>query len=85
MMWNNGGNFFEGGFPMMMGGLMMIVFWGVIIWLLFHTFGKSSPNGKVNNSPDAVELLRQRYSRGEINAEEYRERLKELKDTAKKN
>lgn len=84
MMWNNGANCFGGGFPIMMiGGIMMILFCGLLIWLLFYAIRKWSSNDKVSNSANAVDLLRQRYSRGEINTEEYRERLKELTDTAK--
>ncbi len=83
-MWNNGANCFGGGFPMMMGGwLMMILFWGLVIWLILYAIRKWSPNHKENHN--AVDLLRQRYSRGEIDTEEYRERLKELTNTTKKN
>jgi len=85
-MWNNGANCFGGGFPMMMGGgLMMILFWGLFIWFIFYAIRKGSLNDKTYHAENAVNLLKQRYSRGEINTVEYRERLKELTDTMKKN
>lgn len=90
MMWNNAGNCFGGfggGFPMMMGGgLLMILFWGLIIWLIIYAVGKWTPNNNRSTaSDDAVAALRQRYSQGEISTEEYRERLQELMKPIKKN
>lgn len=81
-MWNNG-DCFGGGFPMMMGGgmIMMFLFWGLIIFLIFYAIRKWSPNNRSNHSDKAIDQLRERYSRGEISAEEYRERLQELMNT----
>lgn len=78
-MWNNGAECLGGGFPMMMfGGIFMLVFWGLVIWLIVYSIRKWSPNDKTTHSDKAVDLLRQRFSRGEISTEEYRERLHEL-------
>ncbi|WP_229683017.1 SHOCT domain-containing protein [Virgibacillus oceani] len=69
------------GWPMMIGGgVFMLLFWGLIIWLVIYLIRKLSRNNTTNNPDKAVELLRQRYSRGEISTEEYRERLYELTD-----
>jgi putative membrane protein len=79
MMWNNGAECLGGGFPMMMfGGIFMLVFWGLVIWLIVLAIRKLSPGGKSSQTDKAVDLLKQRYSRGEISTEEYRERLHEL-------
>ncbi|WP_067728719.1 SHOCT domain-containing protein [Oceanobacillus damuensis] len=79
MMWNNGAECFGGGFPMMIfGGIFMLVFWGLIIWLIVLVTRKLSSRNKSSQTDKAVELLRQRYSRGEIDTEEYRQRLHEL-------
>lgn len=81
MMWNYGSECFGGGFPMMMfGGIFMLVFWGLIIWFIVFVVRKLSSRNKSGQTDEAVEILRQRYSRGEIDTEEYRQRLHELTD-----
>jgi putative membrane protein len=63
------------GFGMM---FMMVLFWGLIIvgivllirWLL----GQS----RDNRADSALEILRQRYARGEINKEEFEAKRKDL-------
>jgi putative membrane protein len=82
MMWNSGTECLGGGLPMMMfGGVFMIVFWGLIIWLIVLAIQKLSPGDKSSKTDKAVDILRQRYSQGEIDTEEYRQRLHELTDT----
>ena len=82
MMWHNGTECFGGGFPMMMfGGIMMLVFWGLVIWFIVVAIRKLTQSNKTNQTDSAIDILRQRYSRGEIDTEEYRQRLSELKDT----
>ena len=57
---------------------MMILFWGLLIvgaivgirWLLGQ--------GKEPGADSAMEILRQRYARGEINIEEFETREKDL-------
>ncbi|MDC3418691.1 SHOCT domain-containing protein [Aquibacillus salsiterrae] len=81
-MWNNGAECLGGGFPMMMfGGIFMLIFWGLVIWLIVLAIRKLSSGSKSNQIDNAVNLLRQRYSRGEIDTEEYRKRLNELRET----
>jgi putative membrane protein len=63
------------GFGMM---FMMVLFWALVVvgivllvrWLLGQ--------GKVSRSDTAVEILRQRYARGEINKEEFDVKKKDL-------
>ena len=60
-------------------GLMMLLFWGLIIvalvlgirWLISE--GKAAPR-----SDSALDILRQRYARGEINKEEFETKRREL-------
>jgi putative membrane protein len=81
MMWNNGMGWFGGGFPMMVvGGIFMLVFWGLVIWLIILAIQKLSPGSKSSRADKPVDILRERYSRGEIDTEEYRQRLRELTD-----
>ncbi|MED4041060.1 hypothetical protein [Niallia taxi] len=80
-MWNNGTECLGGGFPMMMfGGVFMLVFWGLVIWLIVLAIRKLSSGDKSSQTDKAVEILKQRYSLGEIDTEEYRQRLHELTD-----
>lgn len=82
-MWQHG-NYWGGFFPMMIGGgFMMLVFCGLIIWLVIYAIRSLSPNEKLNHVDSAVDILRQRYAKGEISVEEYRERIKELKNITK--
>jgi len=76
--------------PWMMGGFgwmwLMPIFWilflGLIIWgIVALVRGAGQPRGFDTSSghPDsALEVLRKRYARGEINKEEYEEKKKDL-------
>ncbi len=70
---------YMGGWGMAFGGVMM-VFWVValVALVVFTTrwFGRNDESG---NAPSAVEILEQRYARGEIETTEYEERLKGLR------
>jgi len=64
----------------MFGGLMMLVFWGVIIALIVFAV-KWFTDGKTGNKqPDAVDTLRDRFAKGEIDEEEFQKRKKALED-----
>src|SRR4030043_903156 len=65
----------------MMGGfggmwfmpILMIVFWGLVIWgIVALVRGVASPNnsGTSNQSDSAMEILKRRYARGEITNQE---------------
>jgi len=75
MWFNHGYEFSWGG--MIFGGLMMLVFWGGLIALIFWGVRSlmSSKNYPQTDAPDrvlsALEILDQRYARGEINRDEY--------------
>lgn len=66
------------------GGIFVIVFWVLLIiglvflikWLVQSTMGNSgSPRGASSN---ALEILRERYARGEINKQEFEEKRRDL-------
>lgn len=69
---------------MMVGGsLTMVIFWGGIILLvvlLARWFGGSGPAHQSASPPrqTALEILQERYARGEIDKTEYEERRKTL-------
>jgi putative membrane protein len=69
-------------------GLMMILFWGgliVLVTLLLRGGGfsgrRSQTGGPLTSGPDATEILRARFARGEISEEEYRKSLTVLDET----
>ena len=81
MGWGNQG-YGMGGF----GGIVMILFWGLIIVgvvLVIRYFMAGQTLGRKNSSPyeihsEPLQILRQRYAKGEIDAEEFEERKKIL-------
>jgi len=74
--------------PGMMGGfgwgwfmpIIMIVFWGLVIWgIVALVRGLSTGSGGPSTLADSVlEILKRRYARGEITKQEYEERKKDL-------
>ena len=75
---------------MMNGGgwlwmLLPLLFWGGLIafavWALIRIFPNRDGDGASGNREDsAEEILRKRFARGEIDAEEYERSLEVLKD-----
>jgi putative membrane protein len=67
------------------GGIFMIIFWVLIIvglvifikWLAQSTKGHTSP-GSSESSSRAIDILKERYARGEINKQEFEEKKKDL-------
>jgi len=58
----------------LLGGLMMLLFWGGIIAVLFFAVRAFAGNGRQQPTPDgdsALDILKKRYARGEISQEEY--------------
>jgi putative membrane protein len=63
------------GFGMM---LMMLVFWGLIIVGLVLGIRWLLSQGRESRSDTAMDILRQRYARGEIDREEFEARKRDL-------
>lgn len=59
------------------GGIMMIVFWALFIWLIVWVVreakGTHAPHGT-----EAMNILKERYAKGEISKEEFNEKKKDL-------
>jgi len=74
---------------MLFGGLLMLLFWGGLIALIvlavraFTNPGSQQPFQARASSPvsrnDALEILKERYARGEITKAEYEEMLEDLR------
>ena len=74
--------------PGMMGGfgwmwlmpIFFIIFWGLVIWgIVALVRGLSGSRDSDSSKTDsALEVLKKRYARGEINKEEYEEKKKDL-------
>lgn len=86
--WNDGmGNGYWWWIPMM---ILMIAFWGGLIWMgvTLVNRGRQHGNGDVTTPPSAPqkasaqEILAERLARGEIEPEEYRQRLDALRSTS---
>ncbi len=66
---------------MIFGGLMMLLFWGVVIALAFfaiRAFTRSGSwqsrdvnRGEVRREDNALAILKERYAKGEIDKEQY--------------
>ena len=67
------------------GGIFMIIFWVLIIvgvvflirWLVQSTKGHSN-SGRIDSSSRALDILKERYARGEINKQEFEQKKKDL-------
>lgn len=63
---------------MLFGGLIMVLFWALVIagvvWLV-RTLAGAGPGGRPN---DALATLKERYARGEIDRETYQRMRKEI-------
>lgn len=60
------------------GGIMMLIFWAVIliliVWAVKEFGGKRDAEGKSS----ALDILKERYAKGEINKEEFETKKKDL-------
>jgi putative membrane protein len=56
--------------------IFWVLFWGVLIFAFFRFRGR----GRWQRSHSAEDVLAERYARGEITVEEYKERLGVLKE-----
>ncbi len=72
--------------PWMMGGyggmFLMPILWiavvGLIIWAVVAAAQRGGESGSTHSSESALETLKRRYARGEINKEEYEQKRKDL-------
>mgnify|MGYP001616374788 CR=1 FL=1 len=64
------------GFGMGFGFIFMLLFWGLIIWLIITLINASQSN---KNESDSLTILKRRYASGNITKKQYEEMRKELK------
>ena len=78
MMWGNGWGWF-------FGMLMMLLFWGglvAVVVVLVRGSGRSDRGPRDSAGFDPLEILEERYARGEISEEEFEERRRVLRGNA---
>jgi len=66
------------GFGMGFGWIFMLLFWGMLVWLVYTLINASQSNTKQGREEDALGILKKRYAKGEISKKEYEEMRKEL-------
>jgi len=59
-------------------GLLMLVFWGLVIAVIVLGIRWLLSQGRESRPDSALEILRQRYARGEINREEFEAKKRDL-------
>ncbi len=65
------------GFGMGFGAIIMVLFWGAIIWLVISLINAGTQ--KSEETPEsALAILKKRYARGEVTKEQYLEMEREL-------
>jgi putative membrane protein len=70
------------GWSWLWGGLMMVLFWGLVIWGTIALVRRErSSRRPEEEKDDAVAVLRRRYAAGELTGEEYERRLAALSET----
>jgi len=74
------GNFGSSGAMGIIGGVLMIVFWGLVIWgiIALVRWLSSQGGGSSASAESALEVLKKRYARGEISKEEFEAKKKDL-------
>jgi putative membrane protein len=73
-----------GGFGMMaglgwLGMLTMLLFWAGVLALVIWGVSNLFPGRQLTTGIDAVEIVRQRFARGEISREEYLQAVETLR------
>lgn len=61
------------------GGLFMLVFWVLVIWLIVSLVRGGFGRENSGKSDSALDILKERYARGEISKEEFEEKSQLLK------
>ena len=89
MRWNNGWHHGVGPWWWMFMALMMVAFWVGVVWLIItlirHRGGSingaaaSPPTNRGADRPDPEDILHERLARGEIDIDEYHQRVDALR------
>ncbi len=62
------------------GGIMMILFWGAVIYFIVWLVRNSKANSTNNQNNKALDILEERYAKSEIDKKEFEEKKKDLKN-----
>ncbi len=73
----SGGGMMGFGAIMGFGVIIMVLFWGAIIWLVISLINTGRQRSE-ETSESALTILKKRYARGEITKEQYLEMEKDL-------
>ncbi len=63
------------GFGMGFGFIFMLLFWGLIIWMIITLINAGQSD---KNESDSLAILKRRYASGKITKKQYKEMKKEL-------
>lgn len=82
-MWDNGWHDGPGGWGWLLMAVMMVAFWGGVAWIIVSLVRHSGVNARSappgSSAPPTVaspeDILHERFARGEIDTEEYHQRL----------
>ncbi|MDD2487222.1 MAG: SHOCT domain-containing protein [Candidatus Gracilibacteria bacterium] len=66
---------YGGGFG---GGLFSLIFWILLIWLAFMLFQYYNKDDKSQRGGDPMNILKERYAKGEIDKKQFEEMKKDL-------
>lgn len=83
MGWYDGGTGWVGWLVM---ALMMVAFWGLVIFAvvaIFRGIGRAHEPGKRTPRRDPLQILDERFARGELDLEEYHARQDVLRGTGR--
>ena len=69
-------NWMHYGWGMGFSWLFALIFFVVVIWLLFRS--RSQMPDQRNQGKTAIDILKERYVKGEINKEEFEEKKKDI-------
>ena len=72
------GHMWGGEYGMFGGLMMMVVFWGLVIGLIVLAVRGFSNRSDAGSGRSALDVLKERYARGEIDDEEYERRKAKL-------
>lgn len=86
-MWNSWGNMWGGGFGFGFGWIFMLLFWGLVIWAIFALVRSGSGHSccgghdhseKGHGEKTALDILKERYAKGEVSKEDFDRMKKDL-------
>ena len=65
------------GWGMGFGWLIGLIILGIFIWLVVKVINQNNSSGSSNNK-SALDILKERYAKGEIGKEEFEEKKKDI-------